>query len=199
MARDNGSHSETMNATPLVTGVSALRVRDLLGRTRLDLQGVDDGTILRDALLQHPADAVVALDLRGLEYLGYSHAKGSLREMLLQRSAGALGARRVHLVAEQGPEFLDGLSDALQQVGMLCLVTRAPGALDSAFLIGEVSKNVAELFELVRLHGAMAPDVLAARLGQSVEETLARVELLVDMGVLSPEREAGEITRVRIL
>jgi len=161
------------------------------GQERLDKQGEAHRDVLDEAIRSTRPGAVVALDLRGVDYLGYSYAKRAIREVLLRRSENAYGERKLFIVADQGPDFIDGLEAALRERRMFTLVASSADSLDGAQLIGDVPDYIAETFELVRRHGPVATGSLAKMIGQSPQNTKNRLDRLAEMGVLHREKQAS--------
>lgn len=159
------------------------------GQERLDKQGEVHRDILDEAIRSLAPDAVVALDLRGVDYLGYSYAKRALREILLRRNEGAYGERKLVVVADQEADFVDGLEAALRERKMFAMVMTGPDSLEGAHLVGEVPDYIAETFEAVRRHGPIATGSLAKMIDQSPQNTKNRLDRLSEMGLLKREKQ----------
>lgn len=158
------------------------------GQDRLDKQGETHRDFLDDRILSMAPDAVVALDLRGVDYLGYSYAKRALREILLRRNEGRYGERRLYIVADQDQDFIDGLEASLRERKMFTMVVPGPDSLEGAQLVGEVPDYIAETFEAVRRHGPIATGSLAKMIDESPQNTKNRLDRLAEMGLLKREK-----------
>jgi hypothetical protein len=139
-------------------------------------------------MLRVGTDGILGLDLRDLRYLGYSYAKRTIRELLLRRNQGEYRDRRIFLIADRDPVFLEGLNDALVGKGLFMLATSTPDPLTQPWLVGDVSPAIQETFEQLVRSGPVATGSLAKQLGQSPQNTKNRLDRLYAMGLLQREK-----------
>lgn len=166
-----------------------IALRDAFGEERLDRQGEEHWPRLDQLIREEPRDAVIALDLRGLLYVGYSYAKATIRRTLQRRAAGDYAERRLFLVADQGNLFLDGIEAALEQAGLFALVTDAPdAAVDRGRLIGAVPDYIRSTFDTLRRIAPVTTGALAREIDQSPQNTKNRLDRLYAMGLLRREK-----------
>lgn len=172
-----------------LAGLRHLNFRDIYGLSRLDNQGEEHWPRLDMLIREQPGTSLVAFDLRGLEYLGYSYAKPTIRRVLLQRNKGEYGERRMFLVADQGPKFLDGIEAALREKELFMLV--APSLdrpVEAGWLIGLIPDYVRATFDVLRSQAPIPTGKLAEAIGQSPQNTKNRLDRLQNMGLLRREK-----------
>ncbi|PQJ36793.1 hypothetical protein BSZ35_00110 [Salinibacter sp. 10B] len=151
-----------------------------------------------------PEKAVIALDLRGLEYIGYSYSKPTVRTPLRRQSSGEYGDRHIILLSEEQDDFLDGIETALSEEGMAVLVaSSADDPLSDIKPIGEVKPHLMETFEVVRESAPATTAEVASRLGQSVQNANNRLRSLDELGLIRREKvsspSGGQEWQVRVL
>jgi len=173
----------------ILSEIERIAFLENFGEERLDTQGEVHRDFIDDAIRAMPSHATVALDLRGVDYLGYSYSKRALREILFRRNEGAYGERKLFLIADQGMDFIDGLEAALRERKIFALVAPSPDTLEGAHLVGEVPDYIAETFDIVRRHGPIATGSLAKLIGQSPQNTKNRLDRLAEMGLLKREKQ----------
>ncbi len=168
-----------------------ISLRDLTSTDRLDRQGDEHFERLERAILGTHRSAVIALDLRELDYIGYSYTKRVLREVLMQRNEGKYDDRRFFIVADQGDEFLEGLEAALLDKKLFMMVTGDIEDLKEARLIGAVPDYLEETFKILLRVAPIPTGSLAKLLDQSPQNTKNRLDRLFEMGLLRREKEVS--------
>lgn len=179
--------------TTVLPEVAVIDLHELYApRTRLDKPQEDDLGRLDEAVRDQPSGAVVALDLRQLEYLGYSFVKQTIRKILRRRNAGEYGERQIVLVAEPDPEFLDGTETALKEKKLFALVVPEPGVLrkdpQAGELLGAAPSYLEETFRTLRDLEEATTGQLARAIDQSVQNTNNRLKRLEEMGLVRREK-----------
>lgn len=174
--------------TTVLPEVAVLDLRGLFGRERLDRTHEDDFPAFDRAIQEQPSGAVVVFDLRGLEYLGYSFAKRTIRKALRRRNLGEYDERQFILAADQGREFIDGLQTALREEKLFMLVVPEPRALDEGRLIGAAPGYLEDTFNALRDLGEATTAELARSIDQSVQNTKNRLDRLYEMGLVRREK-----------
>lgn len=171
---------------------SPIRLRNEFGRSSLALEGEEHGPLLDSAIRQRPENAVIAVDLRGLEYLGYSYAKATVRAALLRRIRGEYEQRQILLVSDQGDAFLDGLVRALRDKKLFMAVLQSlDSPLAKADLIGDVPGYIKATFKELARTAPVSTGSLARALGESAQNTKNRLDRLQEMGLLKREKVAS--------
>lgn len=179
--------------TTVLPEVAVIDLHELYApRTRLDKPQEDDLGRLDEAVRDQASGAVVALDLRQLEYLGYSFVKQTIRKILRRRNAGEYGERQIVLVAEPDPEFLDGTETALKEKKLFALVVPEPGVLrkdpQAGELLGAAPSYLEETFRTLRDLEEATTGQLARAIDQSVQNTNNRLKRLEEMGLVRREK-----------
>lgn len=159
------------------------------GRPHLDIQGEEHYPIVNDFIQQLSTDAVVAFDLRGLEYFGYSYAKQTIRRVLRQRNQGEYAQRQFFLVSDQKDDFLDGLTAALREKSMFMLVSPdMEHPFNKGTIVGEIPDYVKATFDVLCQKAPISTGSLAQVIGQSPQNTKKRLDRLYEMGLLRREK-----------
>lgn len=179
--------------TIVLPEVSVIDLRELYeDRSRLDKTKDGDLERLDRAVREQPPGSVVALDLRPLEYLGYSFAKRTLRKVLRRRNAGEYDDRQIILVAEQDPEFLDGTETALKEEKLFTLVVPDPDAIRrdqrAGQLLGAAPAHLEDTFDALRELEDPTTGELARAINESVQNTNNRLRRLEEMGLVRREK-----------
>lgn len=177
--------------TAVLPDVARIDFRELFERDRLGRVRDEDFTLLDEAILAKPDDAVIAFDLRDLEYLGYSFVKQTIRKALRRRGAGEYDRRQLIINADQGREFLDGLEAALREQKLFMLVAPGPDTLDQGRLVGAVPTYLEDTFSALRDLGEATTGTLARTIGESLQNTKNRLDRLFEMGLLRREKVAS--------
>jgi hypothetical protein len=172
-------------------GLTKISLRELASTDLLDRQGEEHAIILDQVIRGTAPDAVLALDLRGVQYLGYSYAKRAIRETVLRRNEGVYGNRRIILISEKDEEFLEGVNAALSDEGLFMLVTPEEHSLRESWLIGDVPTYLQETFQLLRQSAPVPTGTLARLLDQTPQNTKNRVDRLVEMGLVRREKQVS--------
>ena len=151
-----------------------------------------------------PDGAVVAFDLRDLEYIGYSYAKPTIRTPLRRQNAGEYEDRRIILLAEEKGEFLEGIEAALKEEDMAVLVAdSAEDPLGSIEPVGHIKDHLLETFHVVKEVGPATTAQVASRLDQSLQNANNRLRSLDDLGLIRREKvdsaSGGKEWQVRVL
>lgn len=155
----------------------------------LDTQGEEHWLTVNNFINQLPADTVVALDLRGLGYFGYSYAKQTIRRVLRRRNEGKYAQRQFFLVSDQGEDFLDGLTAALREEGMFMLVSpNAINPLESGQIIGDIQDYIKATFDVICQKSPISTGNLGKIAGQSPQNMKNRLDRLYAMGLLCREK-----------
>lgn len=166
-----------------------IEIRELGPTDQLYNRGEEHGRLL-DLMIRHAEDgSVIAIDLRGLEYIGYSYAKRAIREVLLRRNDGEYGDRRLFLVADQSMEQLEGLEKALEEKKLFMLLCERPDSLEGGHLIGEAPQYLQETFDVLRKTAPVTTGSLAKLIDQSPQNTKNRLDRLESMGLVRREKE----------
>lgn len=156
---------------------------------RLDLQGEDDALILDERIRRTPNDALIAFRLQGVEYLGYSYAKPTIREALKERNAGTYGERRFFLISEVDESFLEGIHAALREEGLFMYVSPSQEAVGSkGRLIGKATDALSETFEVLLQLGPSTTGEIASAIDTSPQNAKNRIDRLSAMGVVDREK-----------
>lgn len=181
--------------TIVLPEVSVVDLHELYDRDRLDK--TRDGHLQRldRAVRDQPSGAVVVLDLRSLEYLGYSFVKRTLRKVLRRRNAGEYGDRQIILAAEQDPDFLDGTETALEEKKLFALVIPDPDAFrrdrNAGQLLGAAPGYLEDTFNALRELEEATTGELARAIDQSVQNTNNRLKRLEEMGLVRRQKVAS--------
>lgn len=173
---------------PDLTRVS---LRVLASSDRLDRQGEEHAIKLDQIIRGTAPESVVALDLRGLEYIGYSYAKRAIRETVLRRNEGVYGDRRIILVSEHDDELLEGVTAALDDKNLFMLVTPDEHSLRKSWLIGDVPDYLQETFRHLQRSAPVPTGTLAKLLDQTPQNTKNRIDKLVEMGLVRREKQVS--------
>ena len=171
-----------------LAGIAHHSLRDAFGSARLDSQGDEHFPVIQEWMLRLNPDGILGLDLRGLRYLGYSYAKRTIRELLLRRNWGEYRDRRVFLISEKDPVFLEGVNDALVGKGLFMLAAPTPEPLFQPWLVGDVSPAIQETFEELVRSAPVTTGSLAKQLEQSPQNAKNRLDRLHAMGFLRREK-----------
>lgn len=168
--------------------VAVVDLQELFDRARLDRVEEGDFAALDRAIQDQPSGAVVALDLRKLEYLGYSFAKRTIRRALKRRKVGEYDERQLIVAADQGREFLDGLQTALHEQKLFMLVVPGPESLEKGRLLGAAPAYLEDTFKALLELGEATTSELASSIAQSVQNTKNRLDRLHEVGLLRREK-----------
>lgn len=182
--------------TTVLPEVTVVDLHELYApRTRLDKPQENDLNRLDRAVRDQPPGGVVVLNLRQLEYLGYSFVKQTIRKVLRRRNAGEYGERQIVLVAEMDPEFLDGTETALEEKKLFTLVVPEPGSLrqdpQAGELLGAAPSYLEETFRTLQELEEATTGELARAINQSVQNTNNRLKRLEEMGLARREKVAS--------
>lgn len=173
----------------VITEPYSLNFQKRYSVSRLDNQGEDHSLFLDQFIREQPNNSIIALDLRGLKYLGYSYAKATIRQVLLRRNAGEYCGRRLFLVADQGQQFLDGINAALSEKELFMLVSsNLEHPTKACFFVGSIPDYVQSTFEVLRSHEPIPTGKLAHLINQSPQNTKKRLDRLHSMGLLRREK-----------
>jgi Fic family protein len=157
--------------------------------SRLDLQGEEHGPILEDLVRETAAEAIVAFDLRGIKYLGYSYAKPTVRKILKRRNRGEYGERRLFLISQIDDLFLEGIHAALKEEKLIMHVSPSPSGLGrDGRLIGKATQALNETFDVLLRRAPITTGGLANCLDISPQNAKNRIDRLLEMGIVAREK-----------
>jgi len=187
----------------ILPNISVLDFRDEFGEAVLYDGGEEDLLAIDRFIRSQPEDAVIAFDLRGLDYVGYSYAKPTIRTPL-RRQDGEYENRRIILLTEETGDFLEGIEAALVEEEMAVLVTdNIDDPLSSIEPIGHVRNHLLETFHVVKQIAPATTAEVASELEQSVQNTNNRLRSLGDLGLIRREKvdspSGGKVWKVRVL
>lgn len=171
-----------------LSGVDMISFSDQFG-PRLDLQGEEHAPLLHDRVCATPPDALVAFDLRGVRYLGYSYAKPTIRKALKQRNRGEYAGRRLLLISDLDDLFLEGTDAALKEEKLFMYVAPTPEAVGSkGQLVGRATRTLTETFDILLKESPITTGQLAELLNTSPQNAKNRIDRLVEMGAVTRQK-----------
>lgn len=138
-------------------------------------------------------NALVVFDLRDVEYLGYSYAKGTIRKLLMRRNRGELGERRLFLLGPTKYSFLEGTERALADQNCFMYMFESPadfarrGVLIGAKARGNHDRvgNVLEpTFHMLLTKRSVTTGEAATLLDTTPQNMKNRFDRLVEMGIV---------------
>lgn len=161
---------------------------------RLDRPQDDDFERLKRSILETPENGLVFIDARGLQYLGYSFSKHTIRKALLsQVGENAFGRRRFALVSALDETFLDGLNDALAQRKLLMYVIEDPDVFGrSGILIGAPHEALRETFNALLGRSPTTTGDLARMLDTTPQNAKNRLDRLEEFGLVVRKKVVSE-------
>ena len=183
-----------MNETLPETAVLSLReIYSDRPDARLDRVRPGDAERLNARIRGASPNSIVVFDLHGLQYLGYSFSKHTLRKALKARNDGAFGERRIMMVTEMDEVFLEGLNDALEQGHILVYVAPNMESLGSTgTLIGAKSEPLRETFQVLLAQAPVSTGTVANALHITPQNAKNRLDRLANMGLIVREKVASE-------
>ena len=159
----------------------------------LSMQGEQHLGQLEKLVEQAVPGSIVAFCLQGVEYLGYSYAKSTIRKMHLRALNGKCDKRRFVLVTQRDEMVLDGLDAALKEKKLAMYAAPSPEAIGrEGFLLGRTTHALTETFDVLLQQSPVTTGELAGKLNMSPQNTKNRIDRLVGLGLATREKVASE-------
>lgn len=131
---------------------------------------------------------VVALDISGLDYFGYSFAKHTIGHSISRVPQ----APAVFAFPDRGDHFLEGIADGLHKVGVALYVTDSIGeAPAKGRLIGKVTQPLTEVFDLLLRRGPTSTGEIATALDITAQNAKNRVDRLIQSKLATRDKQAS--------
>jgi DNA-binding transcriptional ArsR family regulator len=141
-----------------------------------------------EAFLKRSAPGVVALDFRGITFLGFSFAKATVGHALRLVSRGELEGVRVVAIAEEGLS-LEELSVALERFDQALIVLAADSSdLTAGEIIGKLPEYLRSTWAVLAGLGPSTTADVADKIGESLQNTNQRLKKLSALGLIDREK-----------
>lgn len=141
-----------------------------------------------EAYLRRSAPGMVALDFRGIKFLGYSYAKSTVVRALRLASSGEIEDLRVIAITDSGLS-LEELEVALERFD-LALIVLSSGEEEYAegIIVGKLPEYLRSTWDVLAGLGPSTTAEVAEKIGESLQNTNQRLKRLNTMGLISREK-----------
>ena len=138
--------------------------------------------------LRKSAGDLVALDLAGITFLGYSYAKGTFVPAVKMVSSGVVEGTRVVAVADDGLS-LEELNDALEKFDLAIIVLK-PGDESTADgqIVGKLPEHLRATWGVIAEAKEATTADVAERIEESLQNTNQRLKKLDGLGLIRREK-----------
>lgn len=139
-----------------------------------------------DAFIRKQEDGTwIGLDLRELDFLGYSYSKPTIRRPIMRQISGEYDQKRIFIVADQDESFFDGLERALLDKKLAALLASHPSEPITEWkILGKLSDHLHQTFDRLIEVGPISTSDFAKKIDQSVPNTNARLRDLQSLGLI---------------